>query len=77
MADGVLEDPRACKFDAKSMVCAAGISGDTCLTPGEAAAVNKIWEGPKGDWYGLTRSTPVQQMLAGAQPFMISIAQPR
>ncbi|MEJ0034656.1 MAG: tannase/feruloyl esterase family alpha/beta hydrolase [Gammaproteobacteria bacterium] len=75
--DGVLEEPRACKFDAKTLVCAAGASGDSCLTAGEAAAINKIWEGPKGHWYGLTRSTPVQQMLAGAQPFMISINQPR
>ena len=75
--DGVLEEPRACKFDAKTLVCAAGASGDSCLTAGEAAAINKIWEGPKGHWYGLTRGTPVQQMLAGPQPFMISINQPR
>ncbi len=75
--DGVLEDPRTCKFDAKSLVCSGAAAGDSCLTPGEAAAVNKIWQGPKGHWYGLTRSTPVQQMLAGAQPFMISINQPR
>lgn len=75
--DGVLEEPRACKFDAKTLVCKSGASGDSCLTAGEAAAINKIWEGPKGHWYGLTRSTPVQQMLAGAQPFMISINQPR
>jgi tannase/feruloyl esterase len=75
--DGVLEEPRACKFDAKTLVCSGGASGDSCLTTGEAAAINKIWEGPKGHWYGLTRGTPVQQMLAGAQPFMISINQPR
>jgi hypothetical protein len=75
--DGVLEDPRTCKFDAKSIACPGPAAGDSCLTPGEAAAVNKIWEGPKGHWYGLTPSTPVQQMLAGAQPFMISINQPR
>jgi pimeloyl-ACP methyl ester carboxylesterase len=75
--DGVLEEPRACKFDARTLVCTGGAAGDSCLTTGEAAAINKIWEGPKGHWYGLTRSTPVQQMLAGAQPFMISINQPR
>jgi len=75
--DGVLEEPRACKFDARTLVCTGGASGDSCLTTGEAAAINKIWEGPKGHWYGLTRSTPVQQMLAGAQPFMISVNQPR
>jgi len=75
--DGVLEEPRACKFDAKTLVCSGGASGDSCLTTGEAAAINRIWEGPKAHWYGLTRGTPVQQMLAGAQPFMISINQPR
>ncbi len=32
------------------------------------AVINKIWEGPKVIGAGLT-ATPVQQMLAGAQPF--------
>lgn len=42
--DGVLENPRACKFDPASIQCAAG-STDTakCLTPGEVETVKKIY----------------------------------
>jgi hypothetical protein len=57
-------------------VCKAGGSSAECLTAGEASAINKIWQGPKGHWYGLTRGSAMG-MLAGPQPFMISIAQPR
>jgi hypothetical protein len=74
--DGVLEDPRACKFDAKQLVCTGSAATESCLAPAEAAAVNKIWEGPKGYWYGLPPGTPLG-MLAGAEPFPISVAQPR
>ena len=74
--DGVLEDPRACEFDANALVCPAA-SGDTCFTAGQAAAVNKIWEGPKGLWYGLTRGTPVQQVLAAPQPYIVAANTPR
>jgi pimeloyl-ACP methyl ester carboxylesterase len=74
--DGVLEDPRACRFDPKGLVCSPSDSSESCLTPGEAEAVRRIWEGPKGHWYGLPPGTPFQ-MLAGPQPFMISVAHPR
>jgi len=57
VTDGVLGDPRACTFDAKSNIC--GVPGaptgtDTagrplCLTPPEADAVNRIWDGPRND----------------------------
>jgi hypothetical protein len=74
--DGVLEDPRACKFDPKALACSPSNSSESCLTPGEAEAVRRIWEGPKGHWYGLPPGTPFS-MLAGPQPFMISVAHPR
>lgn len=74
--DGVLEDPRACKFDPKVLACSPSNSSESCLTPGEAEAVRRIWEGPKGHWYGLPPGTPFG-MLAGPQPFMISVAHPR
>jgi hypothetical protein len=57
VVDGVLGDPRACTFDAKKNVCgmpgaptgtdAAG--NPVCLTPQEADAVNRIWDGPRND----------------------------
>jgi hypothetical protein len=47
VTDGTIEDPRRCKYDAKSFVCAAG-PGDPpgCLSAEEAVVVNKIWDGP-------------------------------
>src|SRR5438034_2142773 len=63
--DGVLGDPRQCHFDPIALQCPAGRTPDcTCLTPKEAAAVRKIWDGPRSAdgsrlWYGLTRGTPL------------------
>ena len=43
--DGLIEDPRTCKFDARSMVCKAGDASD-CLTEGQVATLQKIYNGP-------------------------------
>jgi len=70
--DGVLGDPRACTFDAKKNICGmAGAPSTNCLTPQEADAVNRIWDGPRNDhglriWFpfgrganaGVTNSPP-------------------
>jgi hypothetical protein len=75
--DGVLENPRACKFDPVALQCPAGSAANgNCLTPGEVAAVRKIWDGPRASdgkrlWYGLTRGTTLGA-LSGANPFPIS-----
>ena len=77
--DGIVQDPRACSYSASSFVCAAngGPSSDAnCLTPAEARAVNKIWDGPtdtNGDreWYGLERGASLSG-LAGTNPFSIA-----
>src|SRR5262245_22958720 len=48
--DGLLQDPRACTYSATAFICKAngGPSSDpNCLTPPEAAAVDKIWAGPR------------------------------
>jgi hypothetical protein len=50
VSDGVLEDPRSCKYSAAQdrtvtkADCAA--SDGTCLTPTEASAIDKMWQGP-------------------------------
>src|SRR5204863_4971952 len=81
IVDGMLQGPRKCTYDAKSFVCLAlgGTSMDqNCLTPAEAAAVNKIWDGPRDwngqrAWYGLERGTSLGPVgLAGPDPFPIS-----
>jgi len=76
--DGVLENPRSCKFDPVALQCPAGGAAPdgNCLTPGEVSAVRKIWDGPgssdgKRLWYGLTRGTPLAA-LGGTAPFPIS-----
>ena len=56
--DGVLEDPRACKFDPKELVGKSTPCGD--FTGADATVIRKIWEGPRRQdgsflWYGLQR----------------------
>ncbi len=74
ITDGVIQDPRACHYSAKAFVCKGGGPAN-CLTPAEASAVDKIWEGPskqgKRLWFGLERGTTFVG-LDGANPFSIS-----
>jgi feruloyl esterase len=44
--DGVLEDPRRCQFDPRTLTCRAGQDPSTCLTAKQAKAVDDIWTGP-------------------------------
>ena len=48
VADGIIDDPRMCKFDAKVDVpaCPAGTDSESCLTAPEAEAVMKVYDGP-------------------------------
>jgi hypothetical protein len=77
ITDGIIQDPRACKFSAKSLMCTGSPSDPaTCLTAAEASAVDKIWDGPTGAhgeqlWFGLERGT-VLGALNGPSPFPIS-----
>jgi len=43
--DGVLNDPPACHFNPKALLCQQGES-DSCLTAPQAAALKKIYDGP-------------------------------
>jgi hypothetical protein len=53
VTDGIIDDPRACTYSAAndpSAICAAngGTSADvSCLTPAQAQAMDKIWDGPR------------------------------
>lgn len=49
LADGLIDDPRECAFDVAKDVpaCPAGLEGASCLTPAQAAAVQKIYDGPR------------------------------
>lgn len=83
VVDGVLRDPRECRYDARNLIRKGCLpTDDTCLTKAEATSINKIWYGPtnkKGNkrlWYGLPRGTDLSA-LAGATPFPVAIEQPR
>ena len=48
LKDGLIDDPRACRFDASRDVPACSVGTDTpdCLTAAQAATINKIHDGP-------------------------------
>jgi hypothetical protein len=53
VTDGIIDDPRTCPYSAandRSAICLAdgGTSADpNCLTPAQAQAMDKIWDGPR------------------------------
>ena len=49
LKDGLIDDPRQCKFEVAKEVptCKAGSNGNGCLTASQAAALQKIYDGPK------------------------------
>jgi Tannase and feruloyl esterase len=44
--DGVIDDPRRCRFDPASLLC-RGAAAPTCLTSAELDAVRQVYNGPK------------------------------
>jgi feruloyl esterase len=50
IADGVIDDPRKCKFDPAALVCQAGQDPATCFTPKQVQAVKAIWSGVRTPW---------------------------
>jgi hypothetical protein len=80
VADGVIDDPRTCKFSATANICGTPTApAANCLTPQEADAIDKIWDGPrnaKGEkiWFGLDRGTSLPA-LNGAMPFFLGVIQ--
>jgi hypothetical protein len=79
--DGIIDDPRSCHFDATAAMCGkpGAPAAPNCLTASEAAAVNKIWDGPRnrhGDriWFGLDRGSDFA-ILDGPSPFTLGVTQ--
>jgi pimeloyl-ACP methyl ester carboxylesterase len=78
VSDGIINDPRKCAYDPSALTCKAGDDPASCLSPQEAEAVRKIWNGPttaSGQrlWFGLERGTPLTG-LAGTNAFPIATA---
>jgi hypothetical protein len=80
VADGIIDDPRACTFSARANVCGEPTAPATnCLTIQEADAIDRIWDGPRnaqGDriWFGLDRGTSLPA-LNGTNPFSLGVTQ--
>ena len=80
VTDGVIDDPRTCKFSAAANICGAPTAPATnCLTPQEAEAIDRIWGGPRNAdgnkvWFGLDRGTALTG-LNGTNPFALGVTQ--
>jgi hypothetical protein len=75
VTDGLIRDPRTCKFDAKSNICGqpgAPALPAACLTAAQADAVNLVWDGPRNDhgtriWFPFGRGANAS--VTSAPPF--------
>jgi Tannase and feruloyl esterase len=79
--DGIIDDPRVCRFSATANVCGrpGAPAAPNCLTTDEATAVDRIWDGPRnkhGDriWFGLDRGSDFS-VLDGPTPFPLGVTQ--
>jgi len=57
--DGVLDDPRKCRYDPVTLLC-SGPESDSCLTQPQVAALKKVYAGP--------RNSQGVQIVPGFQP---------
>lgn len=74
VVDGVVDEPRRCDFDPRSLVGTGTPCGD--FTAADARVLQMIWDGPRGSdgeflWYGLAKGAPLN-FLAGTFPFPIA-----
>ena len=80
VTDGVIDDPRSCHFSATANICGASTAPATnCLTPAEATAIDRIWDGPRNAkqhkiWFGLDRGTDFNG-LDGTNAFGLGVTQ--
>jgi hypothetical protein len=80
VTDGIIDDPRTCKFSATANICGAPTAPATnCLTSAEAEAIDLIWDGPRNArgnkiWFGLDRGTSLPA-LNGTNPFSLGVTQ--
>ena len=81
VVDGVLEDPRRCKFDPAALQCAENQMPGACLTPAQVEAARRIYRGLKDPMTGAQLypglapgSEPFWTNRDAANPFTIPIA---
>jgi len=83
VTDGMITDPRTCTYnpvnDSSITKASCTSSDNTCLTPAEAGAILKIWNGPTNSqgkklWYGYQRGASLTS-VAGASLNSIPLQQ--
>ncbi len=80
LKDGIIDDPRSCHFSAKANICGSLTApAQNCLTANEAAAIDKIWDGPRNArgqkiWFGLDRGSDFR-FLDGPFAFPLGVTQ--
>lgn len=85
VSDGIIDDPRVCTYSAANdptAICAAngGTSTDaSCLTPQQAQAMDKIWDGPRNAsgakiWFHSEPGSPTN-VWNGPAPFALGATQ--
>ncbi len=71
--DGVLENPRLCKFDPQVLQCKGADTSD-CLTAPQVALAKKMYSGPTGLFPGVERGSELGWgMLAGPKPSALAV----
>jgi hypothetical protein len=84
--EGFIQNPYACTYnpvtDPTITTASCTSTNNTCLTPAEAGAILKIWQGATNAsgkllWPGVLRGASLSGGLAGANPFSIAVAQPQ
>ena len=81
LADGVLNDPRQCKFDPATLQCGGNQASETCLTAAQVQAAQRVYRGLKDPTTGaqlypglVPGSEPFWPHRDPANPFAIPIA---
>lgn len=65
VVDGLLTDPRACRFDPQQLACKPGEDAVSCLTPKQVKAVKDIWGG--------ARTSSGAQIFPGLMPGAVAV----
>ena len=77
VVDGVIEDPRTCKFDPVELLCKQGQDPATCFTQPQVTAAQKLYQGARSPttgaqiFPGYARGVEFgwNQLIGGATPF--------
>ncbi|GIF63262.1 tannase [Asanoa ishikariensis] len=79
VADGIIDNPRDCHWDARRLVGTKVLceGHQITISPADAAVVNKIWEGPvspNGEklWYGPNKGASFGWLAKAGTPFFVA-----